>query len=236
MTSKMIYQTDQLGLYLCTIEADPDPLEIGEWLIPAGCVEAPPPAIPAQKAALWTGDSWELIDSLKGLTIYSTKTGEPKTVDRVGPLPAGYTLQVPGPHQVWKNGRWTDDVPMVLTKLHSEKTTAVNQACETSITGGFLSEALGAPYSYSSQMDDQVNLMGSVIQALEMVYACRDSNGIKAFRLHTADQLRQVCNDFTSNKMKLLQKADGLKHRLDQALADKDLNALVAITWEDSQP
>lgn len=236
MARKIIFQTDQLGLYLCALEADPDPLEDGQWLIPAGCVETPPPAIPAHKAALWTGDSWELIDSLKGLTIYSTKTGEPKTVDRVGPLPAGYTLQVPGPHQVWKNGRWTDDVPMVLTKLHSEKTTAVNEACETSITGGFESDALGATHTYSSQMDDQINLMGSVIQGLEMAYSCRDLNGVKAFRLHSADQLSQVSNDFISFKMKLLQKADVLKQRLDEALTDKDLIALSAITWEDPHP
>jgi hypothetical protein len=236
VTAKIVYQTDPLGIYLCEVEADQDPLDDQNWLIPSGCVTEPPPATPANKAAYWTGSKWQLIDSLLGLTIYNTATGEPKKVERIGPLPSGYTLQVPEPFQVWKNGQWVDDIPVVLVQMHGRKYVEMNTACEATILGGFTSDALGAAYAYSSQMDDQVNLMGSVIQGLEMAYSCRDQGGIKAFRLHTAAQLRQVSNDFMSFKMKLLQKSDALKQRLDQALADKDLNALSAITWEGPHP
>ncbi len=124
-----------------------------------------------------------------------------------------------------------------LTKsAHARQTAAINQACEAAITAGFTSEALGAPRFYSSQLDDQLNLTGAVLRGLDMPYACRDEQGVKEFRLHTAEQLRQVGDDFTLYKQQLLQHANALKQQLDAALDDGDLVALEAISWEAPQP
>lgn len=126
-----------------------------------------------------------------------------------------------------------------LTELcketHARQTSAINQACEAAITAGFTSEALGLPYYYTSQLDDQLNLTGVILAGHDSLYACRDQMGAKDFRPHTAEQLRQVGNDFTQFKLQLLQKANGLKYRLDQALAADDLVALDAVTWEGEQ-
>lgn len=99
----------------------------------------------------------------------------------------------------------------------------------------FDSSALGAPYLYSSQLDDQLNLTGMILRGMDGLYACRDESGGKEFRPHTAEQLHQVGDDFTTFKQLLLQKANRLKKLLDQALADRDLAALESVTWESSQ-
>jgi len=119
---------------------------------------------------------------------------------------------------------------------YATRTKSINQACEAAITAGFMSDALGAPHFYSSQLDDQLNLTGAVLRGLDMPYACRDEQGVKEFRLHTAEQLRQVGDDFTLYKLQLLQHANALKQQLDAALDDGDLVALEAISWEAPQP
>ncbi|MCD5990122.1 hypothetical protein KDX30_19725 [Pseudomonas sp. CDFA 553] len=118
---------------------------------------------------------------------------------------------------------------------HSRQVETINLACESAITAGFDSAALGAMHYYTSQLDDQMNLTGAVLSGTEMLYACRDEQGIKAFRLHTADQLRQVRDDFTQYTLQLLQRAFELKQRIDQALAAGDLDAINAVSWESEQ-
>ena len=56
----IVYQTDKDGVYLGPVQADESPLEPGVFLIPSGCVEAQPPAIPTGFLARWVSDSWVL--------------------------------------------------------------------------------------------------------------------------------------------------------------------------------
>ncbi|MCM2375565.1 hypothetical protein [Pseudomonas marginalis] len=123
----------------------------------------------------------------------------------------------------------------LLTVMHLEKTAQINLACEAAITGGFWSSALGEPFQYASQLDDQLNLTGVIQTGLDSLYACRDQLGTKLFRPHTAEQLRHVGADFSGFKQQLLQKANALKQTLDQALADNDLAGLRLVTWESEQ-
>lgn len=130
----------------------------------------------------------------------------------------------------------SDSHHISLIELHAEKVRGIDTACEKAITSGFTSAAAGAPHQYSSQLDDQLNLTGAVLRGLDMPYACRDEQGVKEFRLHTAEELRQVGDDFTLYKLQLLQHANELKKQLNAALEADDLNALEATTWEAPQP
>jgi len=123
-----------------------------------------------------------------------------------------------------------------LSQLYTSQVEAINKRAEITISGGFISAALGAPHFYSSQLDDQLNLTGAVLRGLDMPYACRDEQGVKAFRLHTAAQLRQVGDDFTLYKLQLLQHANELKQQLDLALEAGDAEAMAQIRWEAVQP
>lgn len=120
-------------------------------------------------------------------------------------------------------------------RSHASQTSTINLACEAAITAGFQSAALGDPHQYSSQLDDQLNLTGAILRGLDMPYACRYEQGVKAFRLHTAAQLRQVGDDFTLYKLQLLQHANELKQQLDLALAAGDADAMALIRWEAAQ-
>lgn len=60
MTEKIVYQTGFDGVYVGQAVADESPLEPGVFLIPAGCVETPPPQIPAGMAARWVNGKWVL--------------------------------------------------------------------------------------------------------------------------------------------------------------------------------
>lgn len=60
--TKTVYQFDAAGLYTGETEADESPLEPGVFLIPARCVEAPPPEeIPDGQWPRWNGAAWVLI-------------------------------------------------------------------------------------------------------------------------------------------------------------------------------
>jgi len=81
MNTKIVYQTNPLGLYVGPIEAEESPLEPGVFLIPGGCVPVPPPAdIPEFKAACWSGKTWQLLDYFNGLIVYNTTNREPLTL------------------------------------------------------------------------------------------------------------------------------------------------------------
>jgi hypothetical protein len=239
MTTKTVYQTNPQGLYVGPAEADESPLEPGVFMIPAGCVESPPPVhIPELKAACWNGKAWQLVDYFEGLVVYSMTTCEPLTLTGTGAIPDGYTTLRPGPDQVWKNGRWVDDLNAQLAKIHAAKTNAVNTGCADLIVSGFTSNALGEPHRYQSTLEDQVNLTGVVMSGLPSPWPCFDlaeEAPEKIFREHSAAQLLQLGLHLVVFKQKAVQLADALKKALNQALADKDLAAMKAIEWHAPQ-
>lgn len=231
MTGKVVYQTDSNGLFIGTATADESPLEPGVYLVPAGCVEVPPPEIPKLKAAFWDGSAWRLVDYVGGLIVYSTDTGEPRTLEAFEPLPVGYTTKKPGPNQVWKERAWVDDIDAALILLQDKKLLAINADCSAYILGGFWSNALGETYRYSSAIDDQINLNGLVLLGVDDVYPCYDAGQVRAFRLHTIGQLQEVSRDLVRFKQAALQHAESLKLAVAEALKTKHLAGMNAITW-----
>lgn len=115
---------------------------------------------------------------------------------------------------------------------YDDQILAINLACEKQITDGFWSSALGSAFFYDSQLEDQLNLTGIIQAGTDSPYPCRDEQGVKVFRDHTAAQLQQVGDDFVQIKLQLLQKANLLKQELDAALAAVDLAAIEAVRWE----
>lgn len=231
MTDKLVYQTNHLGIFIGAVEADESPLEPGVYLIPGGCVEIPPPAISEHKVAWWNGQAWQLVDYFGGVVVYSIDTGEARTLEGFEPLPAGYTLEKPGPNQIWQDGEWVDDIDAVLAALYDTKQQAIGAAYSQYVAGGFSSDALGEVHRYSSAIDDQVDLNGQLLVGLDDVYPCYDVDQVKAFRPHTIAQLQKVSQDLVRFKQAAMQHADSLRQTLAKALDDKDLKAMKAINW-----
>ncbi|MBH3406669.1 hypothetical protein I5P86_16535 [Pseudomonas glycinae] len=231
MSEKIVYQTNHLGILVGTVTADESPLEPGVYMIPGGCVETAPPAIPEHKAAWWNGKAWQLVDYFGGVVVYSTDTGEPRTLEGFEPVPAGFTMKKPGPNQIWKGSEWVDDIDAVLTALRDKKLQAIATDCAAYIAGGFNSSALGEVYRYSSAIDDQVNLNGQVLLGMDDTYPCYDADQVLAFRPHTIAQLQKVSHDLVRFRQAAQQQAETLRQAVASALKDKDLKAMKAITW-----
>lgn len=231
MTEKLVYQTNHLGILVGAVKADESPLEPGVYMIPGGCVETAPPAIPEHKAAWWNGSDWQLVDYFGGVVVYSTDTGEPRTLEGFEPVPAGYTMKKPGPNQIWKNGDWADDIDAVLAALQDKKLQLINADCAAYIAGGFNSSALGEVYRYSSAIEDQVNLNGQVLLGMDGDYPCYDAHQVMAFRPHTIAQLQKVSHDLVRFRQAAQLQAETLRQAVAKAVKDKNLKALKAISW-----
>lgn len=83
-----------------------------------------------------------------------------------------------------------------IEELKAAKLQQLSQVCQAEITNGFTSDALGSPHHYSSQLEDQINLIGATIGAIagnSIAYVCTDlESGEKAAKLHTPEQMQQV--------------------------------------------
>jgi len=163
--------------------------------------------------------------------VYNTATGEPRTLEGFEPVPAGHTMNKPGPNQIWKDGQWVDDIDAVLAALQDQKLQAIGAGCATYIAGGFNSSALGDAYRYSSAIDDQVNLNAQVLLGQDDVYPCTDADQVLAFRPHTIAQLQKVSHDLVRFRQGAQQCAEVLRQAVEKALKDKNLKAMKAITW-----
>lgn len=61
---KTVWQMDAQGYCVGPVQADPSPLEPGAYLIPAGCVETPPPAgvlLAQGQAFKWVRGAWQVV-------------------------------------------------------------------------------------------------------------------------------------------------------------------------------
>lgn len=121
-----------------------------------------------------------------------------------------------------------DPPPPSLETVKASKTAEINAACAAAIVGGFTSSALGAPHSYDSALEDQLNLIGAVGLGIDLTYRCADAAGIKSFRQHTAAQLKQVATDGAAIKLAALEKAATLKAQVQVAV---DAASIEAVAW-----
>jgi Caudovirales tail fibre assembly protein. len=99
------------GEFIGTGVADPSPLEPFTWLIPAHAYQCEPPLPePGHAAVKVSGDGWKLVADYRGLTVYSTETGEAQVWDMLGDLPEGYTREAPATEfDKWQDDKWTFD-------------------------------------------------------------------------------------------------------------------------------
>lgn len=100
------------GEFLGLSDADPSPLEPGEWLHPAFSYGIEAPRVEAGFAALINRDAsgWVMVPDHRGATAYSTETGEPRQWQALGDLPEGYTLQKPETaFDTWQDDKWVPD-------------------------------------------------------------------------------------------------------------------------------
>ncbi|WP_016761230.1 DUF4376 domain-containing protein [Leptospira weilii] len=126
------------------------------------------------------------------------------------------------PHQIHSQSGWVID----LQKKKDSICSLVNSICESKIVSGFTSSALGSPYFYDSDRDDQLNLVGLVSLNSSVPYKCTDSNSVKEYVNHSAQQIKQVLSDGAIRKTFLLQKVSDLKSAIQSALTIEEIDQI----------
>lgn len=110
LNAPIIYHAHPItGEYLGPGEADPDPMDDENWLIPAHAYLDAPPNARKGEAVIRTDTGWERVPDFRG-PLYRTEDGEPVEHDQLGPLPAGLTQRPrPSPDHRWAGNRWLLD-------------------------------------------------------------------------------------------------------------------------------
>ncbi|MDO6395425.1 hypothetical protein Q4554_15210 [Leptospira santarosai] len=168
--------------------------------------------------------------------VYNKTTGEerilqswedkidPETETDLEPLKEKNGLLLP--HQIYtETAGWIVDVVQRKDSL----TNLVNSICESKIISGFVSSALGAPHFYSSDRDDQLNLGDLVLLNAPVLYKCADEAGVRKYRNHTAEQIKQVFVDGVARRTFLLQRCASLKTAIEAVDTDSKLDAIKAV-------
>jgi len=128
----------------------------------------------------------------------------------------------------------------LLTEAKVAKITELSVAAGNNITSGVISDAIGSSRRYDAELEDQANMLGSILatspsvanpEGTSMYYASRDpSTGVKAYLPHTYTQLRQVLDDGAAFKLQVLVTFNGVK---DAVLAMTSVADVNAVTWTD---
>lgn len=115
------------GEYLGAGQADQDPLEQDNWLVPAFATIAPPPKTGADKSAVFEAVKWTLVEDHRGKTVYHKQTKVERTVTELGPVPDAETELAPGPDDIWDEttASWQLD-PAAITSHQVTKHTDIN--------------------------------------------------------------------------------------------------------------
>ncbi|MCZ4072712.1 DUF4376 domain-containing protein [Agrobacterium sp. LMR679] len=108
--------------------------------------------------------------------------------------------------------------------------------CGAAIVGDYDSDALGSVHTYPSDVTAQLNMMGSVTDALipsnpegwTTPFWCADASGVWAFRAHTASQIIAAGRAGKAHVVACQTKLDTLTQQL---MAAETLEDITAISW-----
>ena len=126
-------------------------------------------------------------------------------------------------------------VDLPIQDLAALKIEEISKAAETAITSGFYSGALGSSNFYAcdipAQLNIQANLLGASVGRTDIRHICTDMNGHREIREHTALQMIAVGESMGLHIWAQLEKANDLRTEIASAVADNDVDALIAISW-----
>ncbi len=94
------------GEYITEGDARPNPLESGEYLIPAHATIIEPPTVIEGMTRVFNGSEWLQVEDHRGKIIYSTVDAHQNCMIALGPIAEGYTDLIPGEYPEWNGSKW----------------------------------------------------------------------------------------------------------------------------------
>lgn len=121
-------------------------------------------------------------------------------------------------------------IELTLEEVKERKIAEIKSACNAVIRSGFQSDALGSVHSYSSDLEDQLNLIGARLSNTPLTFGCTDNTNKKTQKSHTAAQLKKVFDDGLARKHQLMSRFYLLKGQVEVAVTKQ---AVEAIVWSE---
>lgn len=219
------------GEYLISGQADPSPLEPGQFLIPAYVMVTPPPPVSDHEAAVAVGGTWQVVPDYRG-TVWDKQSGESTPWSDLGELPAHLTsIPRPDRYSTWQGDAWAHDINL----LREDKAADLKSACAAAIVAGKQCNALGSDHLYPTTKDDQSFLTARYSKAVALgeagapyKFMCADGDGVWDRRDHTAAQIIAVALAVEGHVTDMLNKLDDLMMQLSAAT---DEETIVGISW-----
>lgn len=186
---KIVYLYNEYGLYSGDYEAQESPLEPDVYICPELSTEERP-IIMSGTWPVWVDGAWVNELDYRGQVFYDA-AGAFVIIDALGEVPAGLLASPP---------------PPTLEEVRAKQSGALNSLCQSEITAGAVSMALGASYTYPTEITDQQNLAANVLSSLfpglpsdwTTLQMCKNTDGDWGYVAHTAHQIQQVGSDVKS--------------------------------------
>lgn len=110
-----------------------------------------------------------------------------------------------------------DEAPL-LARQKLAAVAHLNGAAASRVCGGITVTAAGAAYRYETDPHDQINILGLLSDGVQQYdYPCKDTNGVKADRRHTVQQLKSVKDAFIGFKGEVLRRCRAAKSAVESA-------------------
>lgn len=124
-----------------------------------------------------------------------------------------------------------------LEQVKLDKINEIVYACDTFVFGTHTSNALGSSHTYYASAYDQSALNAAVTASIlnanntawTINYKCIDSDGVEAYRPHTASQIQQVAQDVIGAVLSADAKKATLLQQIQNATTLDELNL---IKWD----
>lgn len=152
---KIAHYRNVTGEFIDITDAFPDPLDVGKFLIPANATKD----LPEGTQNHWNGTAWEHLPDYRGQKVYNTLTYNESSIDYLGEIKAGYTLQKPPSfYHKYENDNWAPDESK-KTALIEQLSTKINAETDQKILSGFIYQgkefylSLENQFNYKSAYD-----------------------------------------------------------------------------------
>lgn len=147
-----------------------------------------------------------------------------------------YISELPPGSVVLTDDEASADLPTPINIARAQQTLLVNEAWGVAVQSGFVSSALGAPYTYPSTSQDQANLSSSVVASLmpslpanwSTLFKCTSAAGATSLRAHNVAQIQQVGQDGMAWVEKCIYQLNVLESQIAQAGTPE---AVALIVW-----
>ncbi|MCP4074544.1 MAG: hypothetical protein GY742_22920 [Hyphomicrobiales bacterium] len=141
--------------YLGVAEAAANPLEAGEFLIPANATQLSPPQADVTEAAVFNSDEWEIKADYRGTDVWNKATQEKSIINEIGDVPEAFTTEPPpSAYHKWSDseGTYVADTSKKQELLQLLKA-KIDVETDENILNGFLYEDKSVKLSLENQMN-----------------------------------------------------------------------------------